>query len=142
MNVRVFGAVTYNRILTASFCADNIDYTYSPTTYVFGPTDDNEPVPSLVIPIPINDDHNDESNENFKLTLEVSAEDRAASVIEGPISTTVVLIKSDDCKLYKTTLCKHSVTLVQIIIQYMSFHAWFMLFTTQFFKFGHHAVYY
>ena len=98
------------------FCADNIDYTYSPTTYVFGPTDDNEPVPSLVIPIPINDDNDDESNENFKLTLEVSAEDRAASVIEGPISTTVVVIKSDDCKLYKTTLCKHSVTLVQIIV--------------------------
>ena len=97
------------------FCTDNIDYTYSPTAYVFGPTDDNEPVPSLVIPIPINDD-NDESNENFKLTLEVSAEDRTASVIEGPISTTVVVIKSDDCKLYKTTLCKHSVTLVQIII--------------------------
>ena len=81
------------------FCADNNDYTYSPTTYVFGPTDDNEPIPSLVIQIPINDDTIDESNENFKLTLEVSAEDRAANVTEGPISTTVVLIKDDDGKL-------------------------------------------
>ena len=98
------------------FHADNIDYTYSPTAYVFGPTDDNEPVPSLAIPIPIDDDNIDESNESFKLTITVSAEGEAANVIEGPISTTVVLIKSDDCKLYKTTLCKHSVTLVQIII--------------------------
>ena len=72
------------------FCADNIDYTYSPTTYKFGPTDDNDPIPSLVIQIPINDDDNNELNENFKLTLEVSA--------EGPISTTVVLIKDDDSK--------------------------------------------
>ena len=81
------------------FCTDNIDYTYSPTTYVFGPTDDNEPVPSLVIPIPINDDHNDESNESFKLTITVSAEGKAANVTEGPISMTVVLIKDDNGKL-------------------------------------------
>ena len=80
-------------------CADNNDYTYSPTSYVFGPTDDNDPIPSLVIQIPINDDDNNELNENFKLTLEVSAEGRAANVTEGPISTTVVLIKDDDCKL-------------------------------------------
>ncbi len=80
-------------------CADNIDYTYSPTTYVFGPTDDNEPIPSLVISIPINDDTIDESNENFKLTLEMSADGRAANVTEGPISMTVVLIKDDDGKI-------------------------------------------
>ena len=81
------------------FCADNIDYTYPTTTYVFEPTDDNEPVPSLVIPIPIIDDNNTELNENFTLTLEVSAEGRAANVTERPISTTVVLIKDDDCKI-------------------------------------------
>ena len=81
------------------FCADNIDYTYSPTTYVFGPTDDNEPVPSLVVQVLIIDDNNTELNENFTLTLEVSAEGRAANVTEGPISTTVVLIKDDDCKI-------------------------------------------
>ena len=72
---------------------------FSPTLYTFGPTDDNEPIPSLVISIPINDDNNNEMNENFKLTLEVSAEDEAANVTEGPISMTVVLIKDDDCKL-------------------------------------------
>ena len=66
---------------------------------MFGPTDDNEPVPSLVIPIPINDDNNNELNEKFELILEVSAEGRAANVTEGPISTTVVRIKDDDCKL-------------------------------------------
>ena len=65
---------------------------------MFGPTDDNEPIPSLVIQIPINDDDNNELNENFKLTLEVSADGRAANVTEGPISTTVVLIKDDDSK--------------------------------------------
>ena len=81
------------------FCTDNVDYTYSPTTYVFGPIDDNEPVPSLVIPIPINDDNIDESNESFKLTITVSAEGEAANVTEGPISMTVVLIKDDDSKL-------------------------------------------
>ena len=69
---------------------------------MFGPTDDNEPIPSLLIQIPINNDNNDESNENFKLTLEVSTEDRAANVTEGPISMTVVLIKDDDCKLNNT----------------------------------------
>jgi len=79
-------------------CADNIDYTYSPTTYVFGPTDDNEPIPSLVISIPIINDTHNELNETFKLTLEVSAVDRAANVTEGPISMTVVLIKDDDSK--------------------------------------------
>ena len=78
------------------FCTDNIDFIYSPTTYVFGPTDDNEPVPSLVIRIPIKDDNIDESNENFKLTITVSAEGEAANVTEGPISMTVVLIKDDD----------------------------------------------
>ena len=83
-------------------CADNIDYTYSPTPYVFGPTDANEPIPSLVLPIPINDDNNNELNESFKLTLEVSAEGRAANVSEGSISMTVVLIKDDDGKLNNT----------------------------------------
>ena len=84
------------------FCADNIDYTYSPTPYVFGPTDANEPIPSLVLPIPINDDNNNELNESFKLTLEVSADGRAANVTEGSISMTVVLIKDDDGKLNNT----------------------------------------
>ena len=57
--------VTYSRTLTATlnFCADNIDYTFPPTPYTFGPTTDNEPIPSLVIPIPINDDNNNERNE-------------------------------------------------------------------------------
>ena len=81
------------------FRADNIDYTFPPTPYTFGPTDDNEPIPSLVIPIPINDDNNSELNENFKLILEVSAEDRAANVTEGPISMSVVLIKDDGSKI-------------------------------------------
>ena len=66
---------------------------------MFGPTDDNEPVPSRVIPIPIIDDNYTELTENFTLTLKVSAEDRAANVTEGPISTTVALIKDDDCKI-------------------------------------------
>ena len=66
---------------------------------MFGPTDDNEPIPSLVISIPINDDNNKELNENFTLIIEVSAEGRAANVTEGPISTAVVLIKEDGCKL-------------------------------------------
>ena len=66
---------------------------------MFGPTADNEPVPSLVVQVLIIDDNNTELNENFTLTLEVSAEGRAANVTEGPNSTTVVLIKDDDCKL-------------------------------------------
>ena len=66
---------------------------------MFGPTADNEPVPSLVVQVLIIDDNNTELNENFTLTLEVSAEGRAAKVTEGPISTTVVLIKDDDCKI-------------------------------------------
>ena len=66
---------------------------------MFGSTDDNEPIPSLVISIRIDDDSNTELNENFTLTLEVSAEDREANVTEGPISTTVVLIKDDDGKI-------------------------------------------
>jgi len=69
---------------------------------VFGPTDANEPIPSLVLPIPINDDNNNELNESFKLTLEVSADGRAANVTEGSISMTVVLIKDDDGKLNNT----------------------------------------
>ena len=80
------------------FHADNVDYTFPPTLYTFGHTDDNEPIPSLVISIPINDDNNNEMNEHFKLTLKVSAEDEAANVTEGPISMTVVLIKDDDGK--------------------------------------------
>ncbi len=66
---------------------------------MFGPTDDNEPIPSLVISIPIDDDNNTELNENFKLTLKVSADGEAANVTEGSISTTVVLIKDDDGKI-------------------------------------------
>ncbi len=79
-------------------CADNFDYLYSTTTYSFGPTDDNEPIPSLVISIPIINDGDKEFDENFKLTLEVSADGEAANVTEGPISMTVVLIKDDDSK--------------------------------------------
>ena len=52
------------------------------TPYTFGPTDDNEPIPSLVIQILINDDNNNELNENFELTLKVSAEDRAGNITE------------------------------------------------------------
>ena len=66
---------------------------------MFGPTADNEPVPLLVVQVLIIDDNNTELNENFTLTLEVSAEGRAANVTEGPNSTTVVRIKDDDCKL-------------------------------------------
>ena len=80
------------------FCADNIDYTFPPTPYAVGPTDDNEPIPSILISIPIIDDK-DELNKTFELILEVSAEGRAANVTEGPISTTVVLIKDDNGKL-------------------------------------------
>ena len=77
-------------------CADNFDYTYPTTTYSFGPTDENDPIPSLVISIPIVNDDDNEFDENFKLTLEVSADSEAANVTEGPISMTVVLIKDDD----------------------------------------------
>ena len=77
-------------------CADNFDYTYPTTTYSFGPTDENDPIPSLVISIPIVNDDDNEFDENFKLTLEVSADSEAANVTEGPINMTVVLIKDDD----------------------------------------------
>ena len=79
-------------------CADNFDYIYSTTTYSFGPTDDNEPIPSVAFTIPIITDDDNEVDENFKLTIEVSAEARAANVTEGVISMTVVLIKDDDSK--------------------------------------------
>ena len=79
-------------------CADNFDYTYSTDTYPFGPTDENEPIPSLVISIPIINDGDNEFDEDFKLILEVSADGEAANVTEGPISMTVVLIKDDDGK--------------------------------------------
>ena len=77
-------------------CAEKSDYTYPTTTYSFGPTDENEPIPSLVISIPIINDGDNEFDEDFKLTLEVSADGEAANVTEGPISMTVVLIKDDD----------------------------------------------
>jgi len=79
-------------------CADNFDYLYPTTTYSFGPTDDNEPIPSLVISIPIINDGDNEFDEDFKLTLEVSVDGEAANVTEGPISMTVVLIKDGDGK--------------------------------------------
>ena len=85
-------------LLPTQFLSDNFDYTFSSTPYSFGPTDDNEPIPSLVISIPIVDDMVNEFNETFKLTIEVSVEDRAANVTEGEISMTVVLIKDDDGK--------------------------------------------
>ena len=80
-------------------CADTFDYTYPTTTYSFDPTDENEPIPSRVISIPIINDGDNERAEDFKLTLKVSAEDRAANVTEGPIRMTVVLIKDDDGKI-------------------------------------------
>ena len=79
-------------------CADNFDYTYPTTTYSFGPTDDNDPIPSSVISVLIINDGDNEFDEGFKLTLEMSAEGEAANVTEGPISMTVVLIKDDDGK--------------------------------------------
>ena len=79
-------------------CADNFDYLYPTTQYSFGPTDESDPIPSLVISIPIIDDDDNEFDEDFKLTLEVSADGEAANVTEGPISMTVVLIKDDDSK--------------------------------------------
>ena len=85
-------------------CADKFDYNYSTTTYSFGPTNDNEPIPSLVITIPIITDDDNELDENFKLTIEVSDEARAANVTEGVISMTVVLIKDDDGKAKATLL--------------------------------------
>ena len=102
---------TSHRILPVPlFHADNNDYVYAqtPVNYSFGPADENEPIPSIIISIPIINDK-DELNETFKLTLEVSAEDRAANVTEGPISTTVVLIKDDDGKL-KQHYLQHNVT--------------------------------
>ena len=79
-------------------CADNFDYLYPNTTYSFGPTDENVPIPSLIISIPIINDGDNEFDEDFKLTLEVSAAGEVANVTEGPISMTVVLIKDDDGK--------------------------------------------
>ena len=89
-------------------CADNFDYTYPTTQYTFGPTDENEPIPSLVISIPISNDDDNELDENFKLTLEVSADGEAANVTEGRISMIVVLIKDDDSKTkaIEDTTCK------------------------------------
>ena len=54
--------------------------------------------PSVVITIPIITDEDNEVDENFKLTIEVSAEARAANVTEGVTSMIVVLIKDDDSK--------------------------------------------
>ena len=68
------------------------------TMHSFGPTNDNEPIPSVVITIPIVTDEDNEVDENFKLTIEVSDEARAANVTEGVISMTVVLIKDDVSK--------------------------------------------
>ena len=84
-------------------CADNFDYTYSTATYSFGPTDDNEPIPSVAFAIPIIADDDKEFDKNFKLTIEVSDEARASNVTEGVISMTVVLIKDDDGKAKATT---------------------------------------
>ena len=79
-------------------CAVNFDYIFSPNEYAFDPVSDNEPIPSLVITIPIETDDDNELDEDFKLTIEVSDEARAANVTEGEISMTVVLIKDDDSK--------------------------------------------
>ena len=49
----------------------------------------------MVISIPIIPDNDNEFNESFKLTIEVSGEARASSVTEGGNSMAVVLIKDD-----------------------------------------------
>ena len=86
-------------ILPTPLYADNFsDYTFFPSKYAFDPVSDNEPIPSTVIALPIETDDDNELDESFKLTIEVSDEARAANVTEGVISMTVVLIKDDDGK--------------------------------------------
>ena len=75
-----------------------------------GPTDENEPIPSSVISVPIINDGDNEFDEDFKLTLEVSADGEAANVAEGPISMTVVLIKDDDGKTKALPTCNNVTT--------------------------------
>ena len=95
VNVTVYGHLQHSVPLV---CADNFDYLYPTTTYSFGPTDENEPIPSLVISIPIINDGDNEFDEDFKLTLEVSADGEDANVTEGQISMTVVLIMDGKTK--------------------------------------------
>ena len=91
-------------------CADNFDYNYPTTTYTFGPTDENEPIPSLIISIPIINDGDNEFDENFKLSLKVSADGEASNVTEGPISMTAVLVKDDDSKTKAIQYIQLSIT--------------------------------
>ena len=91
------------------------------TTHSFGPTNDNEPIPSVVITIPIITDDDNEVGENFKLTVEVSAEARAANVAEGVTSMTVVLIKDDVSKakaiyMYSLQQNLYTIPTIKIII--------------------------
>ena len=121
MNVTVYRA--FSCLLQHSvsiFCADNFDYTYPTTTYSFGPTDESDPIPSIVISIPIVNDGDNEFDEDFKLTLEVSAEGEAANVTEGPISMTVVLIKDDDGKTKQIKHYPQNVSLPLLL------HLWYI----------------
>ena len=77
---------------------DTLDYIFSPTTFQLQPAADNEPIPSTVLSISIIRDPDNEFNETFQLTIEVSDEAGASKVTEGVISMTVVLIKDDDGK--------------------------------------------
>lgn len=77
---------------------DTLDYIFSPTTFQLQPAADNEPIPSTVLSISIIRDPDNEFNETFQLTIEVSDAARASNIFEGETSTTVVLIKDDDSK--------------------------------------------
>ena len=77
---------------------DFIDYNLTSTHFNFKPTDDNQTISSTVVSIPIISDDNNECEEAFNLTIEVSDEARAANITEGTISTTMVIIKDDDGK--------------------------------------------
>ena len=76
-----------------------MDYNFSSTIFEFLPADENDPIPSMVISIPIISDDINEFDEAFKLTIVVSDEARASSITEGAINMTVVLIKEDDSKI-------------------------------------------
>ena len=76
-----------------------MDYNFSSTIFEFLPADENDPIPSMVISIPIISDDINEFDETFKLTIVVSDEARASNITEGAINMTVVLIKEDDSKI-------------------------------------------
>ena len=76
-----------------------MDYNFSSTIFEFLPADENDPIPSMVISIPIISDDINEFDETFKLTIVVSDEARASNITEGAINMIVVLIKEDDSKI-------------------------------------------